>query len=247
MLQRLRPRLTFANVTSCVALFVALGGGAYAATQLPKNSVGPKQIRKNAVNASKVRKNAINGSKVRSNSLTGADIKLSKLGTVPSARSAATAGTANVANVANVATTATNADHAKSADSAPLPETLASGRTAKGVWSVVDFASALNQVYVATISFPVPLASAPTAHLVGAGQPPPAGCSGSVDAPAADPGHLCVFETFGPINLKFFGFYDPETETESATTSGRLGALPVFESNAGGEVQALGTFAVTAG
>jgi hypothetical protein len=32
MLSRLRPRLTFANVTSAIALFVALGGGAWAAT-----------------------------------------------------------------------------------------------------------------------------------------------------------------------------------------------------------------------
>jgi len=55
MSKRLRPRLTFANVVSCIALFVALGSGAYAATQLPKNSVGSKQIKKNAVNSAKVK------------------------------------------------------------------------------------------------------------------------------------------------------------------------------------------------
>ncbi|HKF82171.1 MAG TPA: hypothetical protein VKB23_04330 [Solirubrobacterales bacterium] len=51
----MRQRLTFANVVSCLALFVALGGGAYAATQLPKNSVGSKQIKKSAVNSAKVK------------------------------------------------------------------------------------------------------------------------------------------------------------------------------------------------
>src|SRR6187200_3208544 len=51
----IRSRLTFANVVSCIALFVALGSGAYAATQLPKNSVGSKQIKKNAVNSAKVK------------------------------------------------------------------------------------------------------------------------------------------------------------------------------------------------
>jgi hypothetical protein len=51
----MRPRLTFANVVSCIALFVALGSGAYAATQLPKNSVGSKQIKKNAVKSAKVK------------------------------------------------------------------------------------------------------------------------------------------------------------------------------------------------
>ena len=54
MLKRLRPRLTFANVTSAVALFVALGGGAYAAATLPDNSVGSKQLRKAAVTPPKV-------------------------------------------------------------------------------------------------------------------------------------------------------------------------------------------------
>jgi hypothetical protein len=52
---RFLPHLTFSNVVACLALFVALGGAAYAATQLPKNSVGPQQIRKNAVTASKVK------------------------------------------------------------------------------------------------------------------------------------------------------------------------------------------------
>lgn len=51
----IRQRLTFANIVSCLALFVALGGSAYAATQLPKDSVGSKQIKKNAVNSAKVK------------------------------------------------------------------------------------------------------------------------------------------------------------------------------------------------
>jgi len=241
MLELPRPRLTFANVVSCLALFVALGGGAYAATQLPKNSVGPKQLRKNAVTGSKVRKNAIAGRNVRRNSLTGADIKLSTLGRVPTARSAATAGTANTAN------TAASANHATAADSAPLPRTLSSGRSETGVWSVVDSAPAGAAVYTADLSFAVPLASRPTAHFIFPGNPPPVGCSGSVEAPAADPGHLCVFETFSAINLTQAGFYDPETEDENAAASGRTGTLVVFESLAGGEVQAIGTFAVTAG
>ena len=34
-----RRKLTFSNVVACIALFVALGGAGYAATQLPRNSV----------------------------------------------------------------------------------------------------------------------------------------------------------------------------------------------------------------
>jgi hypothetical protein len=79
-----RWRLNYANVTATVALFVALGGSAYAATQLPKNSVGPKQLKKAAVTTVKVKDGAITGEK----------IKLSTLGTVPSANNAAVAGAA---------------------------------------------------------------------------------------------------------------------------------------------------------
>lgn len=47
---------TYANVVATVALFVALGGGAYAATQLPAKSVGTRQIKDGAVTPSKLRK-----------------------------------------------------------------------------------------------------------------------------------------------------------------------------------------------
>lgn len=44
MHQPIRRHLTFANIVSLIALFLALGGGAYAAFQLPKNSVRSKNI-----------------------------------------------------------------------------------------------------------------------------------------------------------------------------------------------------------
>jgi collagen triple helix repeat protein len=52
----LRRHLTYANVAASLALFLALGGAAYAGTQLPKNSVGTNQIRKEAVTAAKISK-----------------------------------------------------------------------------------------------------------------------------------------------------------------------------------------------
>lgn len=49
-----RPRLTYANVISTLCLFLILGGGAYAATALPKNSVGSRQLKPGAVTAAKL-------------------------------------------------------------------------------------------------------------------------------------------------------------------------------------------------
>jgi hypothetical protein len=73
--KRLRKRLTYANVMSSIAVFLVLGGAAFAATQLPKNSVGTKQLKNNSVTTKKIKKNAV----------TGAKVKESTLGTVPSA------------------------------------------------------------------------------------------------------------------------------------------------------------------
>lgn len=51
---RLLSRLTYANVTSSLALFIALGGVSWAAVTLPANSVGKRQIKANAVTSEEV-------------------------------------------------------------------------------------------------------------------------------------------------------------------------------------------------
>jgi hypothetical protein len=51
---RMRRRVTYANVVATLALFFALGGGAYAAFKLPGNSVGTKQLKNHAVTPAKL-------------------------------------------------------------------------------------------------------------------------------------------------------------------------------------------------
>jgi hypothetical protein len=55
----MRSKLTYANVMVTLLLFVVLGGGAYAATQLPKNSVGAKQLKKGAVTKAKIQQKTL--------------------------------------------------------------------------------------------------------------------------------------------------------------------------------------------
>lgn len=57
------------NAVAYLALFIALGGTGYAATRLPKNSVGTAQLKNGAVTAAKV----------KSHSLIGADFKAGQL------------------------------------------------------------------------------------------------------------------------------------------------------------------------
>jgi hypothetical protein len=77
LLSRVRARLSYANLTATLALFIALGGTTYAATSLPHNSVGAAQIRSNAVGASEIRRNAVSGSEIRDGAIGTRDISAS--------------------------------------------------------------------------------------------------------------------------------------------------------------------------
>jgi hypothetical protein len=72
---RLGRRLTFANVTSCLALFVALGGTSYAAI-----SVGSAQIRTNAVGSSEIRARAVGKSEIRSSGVGKSEVATNAVG-----------------------------------------------------------------------------------------------------------------------------------------------------------------------
>jgi hypothetical protein len=114
--KQLRKRFTYANVMSSIAVFLVLGGSAFAATQLGKNTVGSKQLKKNAVTTAKIKNNAVTTGKIKNGAVTGAKVNLGSLGTVPKAAhantadSATKAGSANTANSANTAGTADNAN-----------------------------------------------------------------------------------------------------------------------------------------
>jgi hypothetical protein len=80
MLSRARKRLTFANTTSTLALFVALGGTSYAAITLPSNSVGKSQIRSAAVGQSEVAPNAVGRSELRTAAVYSPEIRTNGVG-----------------------------------------------------------------------------------------------------------------------------------------------------------------------
>ena len=73
MLHTIRTRLSYANVVSTLCLFVLLGGGAYAATQLEKNSVKSKHLKNGGVKKRDLAKRSVDSRKVVDGSLLGAD------------------------------------------------------------------------------------------------------------------------------------------------------------------------------
>jgi hypothetical protein len=104
MLKKFRARFSSAHVLAGLALFVALGGSAYA---LKKNTVGTKQIKNNAVKEAKIANGAVTTPKLADNAATGAKVDEASLGKVPSATNADKATSADKATTADSATSAT--------------------------------------------------------------------------------------------------------------------------------------------
>jgi hypothetical protein len=172
MLKRITGRLSFANVVSIVALFVALGGTSYAAIKLPKNSVSSKQLKANSVTSSKVK----NGS------LLSQDFKAGQL-----PKGATGSPGAPGATGAKGATGSTG-------PAGPITGTLPSGVTLRGDYALRVSNSIVGQRMQTAISFGLQLPSAPVAHYIQAGGTVPPQCSGTAANPGASPGNLCVFE-----------------------------------------------------
>jgi hypothetical protein len=84
---RLRHQLSYANVMATIAVFVALGGGAYAVS-VPRNSVGPSQLKRNAVSAKKIKRGAVSGVAIKDRSLGPRDFRA---GVLPTGAAAARA------------------------------------------------------------------------------------------------------------------------------------------------------------
>lgn len=82
MLKRGLARVGYSEVMASVAVFLAMGGGAYALS-IPRNSVGAQQIKKNAVGASEITKSAVRSSEVRDRSLLARDFRPGQLPSGP--------------------------------------------------------------------------------------------------------------------------------------------------------------------
>jgi hypothetical protein len=215
----LRKRLSYANVTASLALFMTLGGVGYAASQLPNNSVGTPQLKANAVTSSKVK----NGTLLRK------DFKAGQIPAGPKGATGAT-GPAGAAGATGPA--------------GPFVDTLPSGKSLKGAYSASGTAAAASAYTTDAISFEIPLAVAPTAHFVGVGTVAPSQCPGTVAAPTAAAGNLCIYEG-QKTNIVVDSFQDPVTGSTGSVVR-PWGAEVVARSTAAGDFVTAGSWAVTA-
>lgn len=228
----LRGKLTYANVTATLALFLVLAGGsAIAAKQiLPKNTVGTAQIKNGAVT----------GAKIKDGAVAGAKVQVASLGTVPNAGHATSADRAVTADRAVSADRAASADHAASAESAAnaaalggLPaaryltnsSVLGAGETEVGGWGA---SGASGSIATAVIDFSPKLGrEIPSANLVF--QPVESTSANCPGPRQAAPGFLCAYASF-QNGLPFEGFRS--AFSGSTAPAGPESVLMLFTSTA---------------
>ncbi len=190
----MKSKMTYANVTSTLALFVALTGAtAFAATKLPDRSVGEFQLRPGAVTASKIRKNAVTAPKieaeaVKQGKIANGSITAAKLTTGAVGNSTLQGGSVTNGKIAAEAVTgdkalestfsqvpsAAKADFATNAESGNPPAfalvtkeaTLASSQS-KGIASVAE--GSLGGIYCVTAAGFNPRGAQVTPYFEGGG------------------------------------------------------------------------------
>jgi hypothetical protein len=119
---------------------------------------------------------------------------------------------------------------------------LPAGRTVRGTYWMGDIAAAGFDLATSEISFGWRFASPPTPHFIPSTGTPPAECPGTASAPAANPGHLCVYESL-ELNA---GARDVNGPTGDGSTY-RFGARLFIRSAAAGTFWSGGTWAATSG
>ena len=92
-MQRIRGKLSFANVMSMTAVMIALGGTSYAAIKLPNNSVGSSQIKTGAVKNSDLGSSSVTSAKVKNGALLAQDFEAGQIPAGPQGATGATGPT----------------------------------------------------------------------------------------------------------------------------------------------------------
>jgi hypothetical protein len=231
------PRPCAALIISTVALIVALGGTSYAAFTLPQNSVGTKQLKNKAVTLAKIAPAA-----------QGALAKVGSQGPQGPQGPQGAQGAAGPQGPPGQA--------GQPGPPGPVTTLAPSGITQRGLFDLEGEEGNANTVFTTGISFPLELASDPTAVEVppGGPSPDPAHCAGTVDAPSAAPGYLCLYDkyaynvTTGPSSIysTYVGVQNVDNLGSHGSAFGaRLYAEP-FANQPGVDAGVAGSWAVTA-
>jgi hypothetical protein len=139
----------------------------------------------------------------------------------------------------------TKGDKGDQGDPGPFPTAdLPTGVTLRGAYrtGANGPAAAISQT---GITFTFPLSAEPTPHYIVDGATPPTECPGTLAAPEAMPGHLCVYEKFASASVSGTQSLGNPV-TNAAPGASKFGFFVNIQTNAQGNFAAVGTWAVTA-
>jgi hypothetical protein len=258
MKSKIRAKLTYSNAIASLALFIALGGAAVAAT-VPNNSVGTKQLKKGAVTKAKLHRSAVTSAKLAPKSviagklgpsavlpgnIVNGGITTPKLAAGSVIASTIKNGVVTTNKLTNEAVTTAKLGNGSvtaaklSPELGPVLGTLKSGQTLRGVFDVGGTGETFARE---AQSLQFPLLNTPAVTVLQKGQTT-ANCGGlgggNAQTPAATGGNLCVYITESE-NL------DPAVPL-AVENNTRLGFGLVAKGKASGTYYAYGQWAVTA-
>jgi hypothetical protein len=196
MFAGLRARLTLSNALAAGALLVALGGTGAAAF-----TVGTRQIRDGAVTTAKIHRGAVTADRIRNGAVTGAKIAPGTLRASAFAAGELPAGPPGAQGPSGPAgPVGPQGPPGLSSEAAgPAADAIPQGATRHGVYALGGTAAAAGDLAQGAISFGG-IAPVLSVQVVAAGRGgSPSACLGTVDAPSAMPGHVCIYESL-PLN-----------------------------------------------
>jgi hypothetical protein len=233
----IRERLTYANVMSTLAVFLLLGGAAFAATKLKKNSVKSKQIAAGAVKSSELANGAVTAGKLAPGLSTqgpqgpaGADGSSVFDSSIPSGKTLT-----GIWVAAEGAAAANERARAVVSFVVPAPVPLTDATTGVGTGSAGGTSPTTAQIQGATNN----------------AEEDPA-CAGTALAPTAPAGRLCFYIGGGPTGLvnvdanSLAVFHGTGGADASTAFEERSGGVVRVQAAAAGEVAARGVWAYTA-
>ncbi|HEX8101053.1 MAG TPA: hypothetical protein VF533_00435 [Solirubrobacteraceae bacterium] len=234
---RILKRITSAHLIASIALFVSLGGGAYAAAK-----IGSKDIKKSAVRSKHIKNHTIGLRDISRKTQIALRGQGGNVGPAGPRGPAGLKGATGKRGKRGL-----TGKTGPQGPPGPYPEALPAGKTVRGTYAATGTVTAAGQAVEAGITYPIALGAVPAVHFVSAGTPVPPECPGDPANPGAAPGHLCVFESevTGPARPR--ELFDPSrTDAAGKNAANRFGfGVRVISDNAAA-VGSQGTWAVTA-
>jgi hypothetical protein len=232
----------YANVTSTMALVVALGGtGAYAANTIRSSDIVNGQVKR-----ADIANNAVTSGKVSNNSLRLTDFRASDRASLRGAVGPAGAPGANGANGAN-GTPGAKGDKGDPGTSV-FASTIPSGQTVTGVLGLRDNGPSAGGAFVNyVVSLPVPAPADLLAANVNfapdaAASDDDATCTGSAATPTAPAGKACIYVISASNAVTAQGFQ----VVGGASAANRRGFNVGWDTSAAGATELRASWAYTA-